>query len=65
LRRTLERRAGRFVLDLLAAFANKLINSRHCFPRKPLRVTRAKGHLACLFPEPVRQSAQAAALLIN
>ena len=32
LRRTLERRAGRLVLDLLASFANKLIYCRHCFP---------------------------------
>src|SRR6185503_4157915 len=43
LRRTLERRAGRFVLDLLATFANKLIDSRHLFSSLPtlcwLRVT--------------------------
>jgi hypothetical protein len=31
----------------------------------PKRVRRAKRPLACLFPEPVRQSAQAAALLKN
>ena len=31
LRRTLERGTGRLVLDLLAAFANKLINRRHLF----------------------------------
>ena len=61
--RTLERRASRFVLDLLAAFANKLINSRHCFSSYPLAHLARKKARTCLFPEPVRQSAQAAALL--
>jgi hypothetical protein len=38
LRRTLERGTGRLVLDLLAAFANKLIYRRHCFPLNTWRV---------------------------
>jgi hypothetical protein len=35
LRRTLKRRTGRFVLNLLATFANKLIDSRHLFSSLP------------------------------
>jgi hypothetical protein len=65
LRRTLERRTRRLVLNLLATFANKLIYRRHCFPlilRRDRYSARKKAR-ACLFPELVRQSAQAAALL--
>jgi hypothetical protein len=65
LRRTLQRGARRLVLDLLAAFANKLINRRHLLFLVNVRVTRAKRPLAYLFPEPVRQSAQATGLKKN
>src|SRR5258705_8730012 len=62
LRRTLERRAGRLVLDCLAAFANKLIYRRHVFLSFDEPVANASGFglcvshkaqkgVTCLFPE--------------
>jgi len=47
--RALERRASRFVLNLLTAFANKLIYRRHCFPLITRRILRAKGLVPASF----------------
>jgi hypothetical protein len=63
----LQSRTGSFVLNLLPAFANKLIYRRQCsssFVSSILNPKRKKA-FACLFPELVRQSAQAAALRIE
>jgi hypothetical protein len=51
LRRTLERRTGRLVLNLLATFANKLIYRRHCFPLYYVvtGIRRAKGRVPASF----------------
>jgi hypothetical protein len=42
----LECRTCCFVLDLLTSFANKLIDSRHCFPLNTGAIGAQKG--ACL-----------------
>jgi hypothetical protein len=67
LRRTLERRAGRLVFNLLTTFANKLIYCRQCsLPSSWVAPSeKAQGGVTCLFPELVRKSAQATARLRN